>query len=250
MKIYVACFNKKANIKDKIYTNLQVGAYKGKNKDFDCFDNDGDNISEKNKHYCELTGLYWIYKNVKEDIVGLAHYRRFFYKSFFSGKDNVLKEEDIEKILKTNDIILPKKEILIGDTVYSQYKKTHNINDLEEVRNIISDIYPEYLESFDKVMKKRKFYICNMFITKKEIIDDYCKWIFNILAELDNRIDFSERDNYETRTPGFLGERLFNVWIEKNNFKICEKNVFNIELSFFLQKMKIIVKKILGVFYT
>ena len=98
-------------------------------------------------------------------------------------------------------------------------------------------------------MKRRKFYICNMFIAKKELIDEYCEWLFNILSELDNRIDFSKRDNYNARTPGFLGERLFNVWIEKNNFRICEKNIFNIELSFFLQKIKIVIKRFIGLFY-
>lgn len=249
MKIYVACFNKKANVKNDIYTNLQLGAYKKRDEIFDCYDNDGDNISEKNKYYCELTGLYWIWKNIKEDIIGLVHYRRFFYKSFFSNKDDILQKQDIEKILKNNDIILPKKEILVGNTVYSQYKKTHDIKEIEEVKKIISEIYPDYLNSFNKIMKRRKFYICNMFIAKKELIDEYCEWLFNILSELDNRIDFSKRDNYNARTPGFLGERLFNVWIEKNNFRICEKNIFNIELSFFLQKIKIVIKRFIGLFY-
>ena len=41
-------------------------------------DNEGANISSKNKSYCELTTQYWAWKNVDADYYGFCHYRRFF----------------------------------------------------------------------------------------------------------------------------------------------------------------------------
>ena len=63
---------------ESIYKPIQVG----KKESFtEIRDNTGDNISEKNPNYCELTAAYWIWKNDKSDITGLTHYRRYFFKN-------------------------------------------------------------------------------------------------------------------------------------------------------------------------
>ena len=63
---------------DPMYLPLHVGKA-GKSLELGFQGDDtGDNISEKNPEYCELTGLYWAWKNLDADYIGLSHYRRYF----------------------------------------------------------------------------------------------------------------------------------------------------------------------------
>lgn len=246
IKIYIAAHKKAEFPKNEIYIPLHVGA-EGKEDLGYLKDNTGDNISEKNPNYCELTGTYWIWKNDNSDIVGLTHYRRYFFKKWYTNKlKNVIDEKDINSILEKYDIITPKKNKLIKYNIKEFYCKYHKENDLNECRNIIEEIYPEYIKSFDEVMKERKFYICNMFISSKRIFNEYYEWLFNILFELEKRIDISDYNDYNKRIYGFLSERLFNVWLNKNNkLKIKELPVYNTDKSIFIQVATNIIKKII-----
>ncbi len=223
-KIYIAT-HKKIDIQEDGYTPIQVGAEINEELPY-LKDNTGDNISKKNKNYCELTALYWIWKNTSEDIIGLTHYRRFFFKNIFSKK--ILKIEDIEKILNKDDIILPTK-VNINMTIEEHYNKYHHIEDLHKCREIINKNYPEYIEAFDKILKRKSLYAFNMFIMHKDRFDDYMTWLFKIFDELEKTIDISNYDEYNKRIYGFLSERLFNVWLEKQNLKVKEMLVLNIE---------------------
>ena len=79
IKIYIAAHKKTELPQKDGYIPLQVGA--ALHDDLGYLKDDvGDNISSKNPNFCELTGLYYIWKNEKADIVGLSHYRRFFLK--------------------------------------------------------------------------------------------------------------------------------------------------------------------------
>ena len=230
VKVYIAT-HKKANLPElKEYVPIQVGA-EGKEKLGYITDNTGENISNKNPNFCELTATYWIMKNDNSDIVVLTHYRRYFFNNIFSNSfKNIIHKEKIIKILNNYDIIVPKKYKL-GVTVEKQYSQIHNIEDLMKCGEIIKNKNPEYSEAFDKVLKKRKIYTYNMFISRKKVFDDYYKWLFDILFEAEKIIDISNYDNYNKRVYGFLSERLFNVWIEKNkdNLKIKEMPVYNSE---------------------
>lgn len=235
MSIYVIThkiFEKKFN--DDNYCILHVG--KNKNYENDYFrDNYGENISDKNYSFCELTGLYWIWKNINDDIVGLCHYRRYFctnIQEFLYNKfdilPNVLSGKEIVDKLKEYDIILPKRIHMLTN-VYSFYASSHNAKDMDVVRQVISEKTPKYLECFDNVMKSKYYYYANMFICKKEYLDDYCEWLFEILFEVERRIDISQYDDYQKRIFGFLSERLLQVWVIKNNLNIKEYPVFNTE---------------------
>lgn len=229
---------------ESIYKPIQVG----KKESFtEIRDNTGDNISEKNPNYCELTAAYWIWKNDKSDITGLTHYRRYFFKNKKSNSiENILNEKDIKEILEQYDIILPERERIIKYTVKNAYGKFHHIEDFEKCRQIIEEKYPEYVEAFDKIANGKKLYLYNMFIAEKKIFDEYYKWLFDILFELENRVDISNYSDYDKRIYGFLSERLFNVWLEKNShLKIKEMPVYNTEEKILPQKFIRKIQKIL-----
>ena len=228
MKIYIATHKKAKLPKKEEYVPLQVGA--ALNKDLGYLkDNVGDNISEKNPNYCELTGLYYVWKNEKEDIVGLTHYRRYFFKNIFKTKlEDVIGKEYINNILNRYDIILPKREYF-KHNIKKQYESIHKTDDLEKCGNIIKKYHKEYYDSFTKIMSQKHLYCYNMFIMKKENFDSYMKWLFDIFKKLEKEIDISSYSKYNQRVYGFLSERLFNVWLDRQQFKIKELPVYNVE---------------------
>lgn len=202
---------------DDMYLPVLVGASKNAKANIKYQrDDDGFNISLKNSSYSELTAVYWAWKNLHAvDAVGLVHYRRFFLKRFHCRKiENVLTKDDISKILKNYDLILPQKRKYFIETNYSHYIHAHHKEPLDETRNIILKMYPEYLAAFDKVMSKRSAHMFNMFVMKENYFTSYCKWLFDILNSLDKNIDISEYTTQEKRVFGYISELLMDVWIE------------------------------------
>ncbi len=183
-------------------------------------DNTGDNISERNPFYCELTGLYWAWKNIDAEYVGLVHYRRHFANSKWWKKkaDRIATQTEIAKHLKTADILLPKPRHYWIETNYSQYAHAHHAEDLDLTRQIIQDKYPQYLPAHDNIMKKRSGHRFNMMIMKKDLLDQYCEWLFDILFTLEEKLDISAYSKNNQRVFGFVGERLLDVWMETNQY--------------------------------
>jgi hypothetical protein len=249
IKLYVVT-HKDSNLKN---TTLRQKIYVGSNqptlRDEYIFDSTFKNISSLNASYSELTALYWIWKNSTHDYIGLEHYRRFFLNNRINlFKYNLLSKYRITKLLKHYSVIVPTK-IHLNDTLHNHYCKFHFSNDLILLKDVISSLYPDYIESYQKVFEGSSFFPFNMFISSKLIIDDYCKWLFEILFKLQSKIDLSSRDNYQKRVFGFLSERLFNVWIHKNKIVYKEIQVCFTEIKpykIFLTKMLnkfLIVKK-------
>lgn len=244
IKVYVVSHAEKdirAIESDDIYTPLFVGRNGQDNFGF-CSDDTGDNISNKNSYYCELTGLYWMCKNSPADIIGLVHYRRLFAKSRF-GK--YLSREDILDALSSADIIVPKKVDRLEGSAYDAFKRDELIKVLmDESRVTVEKLFPEYLESFDKIMyHDEKIAFFNMFIGRKDLMVQYCDWIFPILDDLLGRIDLHAPYHRSIRIVperifGVLSEILFNVWIDHNNLREFECPLrykgFRISLRMFL----------------
>ncbi|MDY4279998.1 MAG: DUF4422 domain-containing protein [[Pasteurella] mairii] len=228
MKIKIIIATHKETIlpkNNKVYIPLHVGSMGKERIDGYYRDDIGDNISYKNPYYCELTGLYWAWKNLDCDYLGLVHYRRYFsnLKSNKKEKDIdllILSEENIRLLLNFNDVIVPKKRNYYIETLYSHYKNTFNKEHLDLSREILLEIFPEYIPDFDKVMKKRSGYMFNMFIMNKILSDQYCEWLFSILDRLYERIDLTGYTDFEARLFGRVSEILFNVWLEHHCLKV------------------------------
>lgn len=217
VKIVVATHKKYPMPKDEIYIPLHVGA-EGKTDDNGnelnlgyTKDNTGDNISALNSGFCELTALYWAWKNLDADYIGLAHYRRHFS----SNGRNVITSNELTPMIEKYKVIVPKKRRYYIETLYSHYEHTHDKNHLDKIRTIINEQCPEYVEAFDKVMKQRSGYMFNMMIMEKRLLNEYCKWLFDILFELRGRIDASGLSFFQGRFYGRVSELLFNVWLER-----------------------------------
>lgn len=209
------------------YEPVQAGA-KGKKHFYSLTDDTGDNISDKNSEYCEMTVLYWIWKNTKSDSVGLVHYRRFFFPNTWSCSPRKILSKDylIEK-LGDNDILVPKPYVHRKKTVKSVYASAHHISDLEICRDYIAKSTPEYLQYFDSFINGKKISYFNMFVAKRHVFESYMQWVFPILDYCYERIDISQYDTYNRRVIGFIAERLFNVWLlaNANRYKIIYQPV-------------------------
>lgn len=224
------------------YTPLLVGANKNANPDNFLQDNDGENISSKNPSFCELTGLYWIWKNRKDQTVGLSHYRRYFsnYTTFnqlffnvlVKGKGGVspISVSQLDNLLESYDWIVAKPQLCGIGTLWEQFARFHHENDMVTVQKVIAELSPEYIPAFKHVMNQKRASFYNMFYTNKTELDNYACWVFSILFEVEKRVDISTYDTYQQRLFGFLAERLFNVWLYHRNPKLKYLVEYNSEL--------------------
>ncbi len=236
IKIMIALHKPYRVPQDDVYLPVHVGA-EGKASLGFTGDNTGDNISRKNPNYCELTGLYYMWKNVPSDYLGLVHYRRYF--SVTKDRDKwkrIASGEQIRDLLSRTDIILPVKRNYYIETNYSQYVHAHHEEDLIETRKIIQEKYPEYLKAYDAVMKRTDGHRFNMFIMKRELADQYCTWLFDILFTLEGRLDISGYSRNDARVFGFVSERLLDVWLETNHYDSVDIPVVFMEQENWLKK--------------
>lgn len=215
-------------------------------------DNTLDNISNKNSNYCELTAIYWLWKNYElPDYIGITHYRRFFVNGLFH---KFIEIKDVEQLMKNCDVILPYPQKM-NTTV-----KEHFINspsgrkeDIDRLENLIKNNYQDYYNDFIKVMNSNEMSYYNMMIIDKENYKKYCEWLFDLLFEYEKTTNLDGYSKEEQRIYGFLSEFLLNVWISKNKLKInyLDMTIIN-ESKFknFIKNLKItgrvILRKIRG----
>lgn len=214
VKVIIATHKQYEMPKDDMYVPVHVGA-EGKADLGYTKDNTGENISKLNPSFCELTGLYWAWKNLDADYIGLAHYRRHFSLKKSNDKwKSVLTYKQLKPYLGNIKIFVPKKRKYYIETLYSHYDHTHYKEQLDTTRRIVMNMYPDYIKSFDKIMNQRYGYMFNMMIMTKDLLNEYCTWLFNILFELQNHLDMPELSSFQGRFYGRVSEIIFNVWLD------------------------------------
>lgn len=223
IRVVVAAHKPYRMPEDPVYLPVQVGAA-GKEPLGFTRDDTGDNISARNASFCELTGLYWAWRNLSADAVGLVHYRRHF-----KGAHGIATGAELARLLAGHDVVLPRARNYFIESTYSQYVHAHHACDLDVTRKILEERHPAYVAAFDAVMKSTKGHRFNMFVMRRDAFDAYCAWLFDVLFELERRLDVSAYSAYDARVFGFVGERLLDVWLRVRGATCVELPVLHLE---------------------
>lgn len=168
-------------------------------------DNSGENISYKNRQYCELTVLYWMWKNRSEDYMGLCQYRRHFI--FGENWKEWILINNIDAVFPVPTCVFPNVDI--------NYRERHAEEEWEYMLKILGKFYPDYYETAKNVYSNNIYFSCNMFIMKREALHNLCSWLFPIIDAVHKKIG-KKQDEYLNRYPGFLSERLITLFFEHN----------------------------------
>lgn len=232
---------------DEIFLPIQVGAAisnvdLGMQRDDMINSEVCDNISAKNKSFCELTALYWAWKNIKKlypnlEYIGLNSYRRYFSfgkKNYFNDaiylpeKDVLnykLNKLKLENILEKNEVIIAKPRVY-QYSLEVDYSVCHISEDLRTLKKIVHKKYPEYdCDIYNVITCGCRLSHYNMFIINWDDFASYCSWLFDILFEAEKEIDITKYNSVQGRIYGYMAERLSNVWIHHNLKKVKYLNI-------------------------
>lgn len=248
IKILVATHKESFAPKNPLLYQVQVGSALAEHRLPDMLhDDEGENISKKNRSYCELTAQYWAWKNLKADYYGFFHYRRYmnFSKVFpidhgkISGKrwtpyveaDSLegdltaygLNETQMCAVIEPYDVITVLSEHM-DVTAYEQFGQFHNAQDLDRAIAILKKMYPQQSTACDRYMNSKYVYYGNLYIMKNAYFDAYMRWLFPILEEFERQTDFSNYSPKEMRVTGYIAERLFGVyftWLKQEEKAKC-----------------------------
>ncbi len=196
-------------------------------------DDVGEHISEKNPRYCELTALYWGWRNLDCEYLGLVHYRRHFRGS---GPRHVLAGGDLDALLEKAPVVVARPRDYHIETVKSHYAHTFDVAHFDALAATIAERSPAFLEAFEQVLGGTRLHICNMAVMRRDILDAYCTWLFDVLFACEERIDFSGMTPFEQRVMGRLAERLLDTWLLATNTPFTECAAVNLEKTNWAKK--------------
>lgn len=214
-RIAMACCHKdKEILPDRLpwyVTPIQGGKALTDRKVCDVTDDTGDHISSRNGNYCECSVLYWIWKNGWEKetaYVGLCHYRRKM----------AITEEQME-ILDASGIDLVLTSPTFVTDIRGHFAEcTQRAQDWEILREGIVRVRPEYRDSFAQYESQHMICQCNMFLMRRRLFEEYCDFLFPVLAYVENY--YLAREERNDRYLGYLAENLLSVFAIKNKGRL------------------------------
>lgn len=220
VKIFVMTHKPFTQPPDPMYVPLHVGRANAADLGL-LGDDTGDSISSYNPYFCELTGMYWLWKNYHaSDYIGVCHYRRYLIQ-----KDgSIFTEQNLKHLLTKYDMVTTKLLTLTG-TYYDGFSQNHHIKDLITTGEVLTEKYPDYAQTFEQLVHGSQTFFGNIFVTSKDTYDCYCAWLFDILFEVQKRTDFTGYNDYHKRLFGFLSEFLQTVFIARHQFRVYECKV-------------------------
>lgn len=200
-------------------------------------DDTGDNISEKNQTFCELTAQYWAWKNCDADYIGFFHYRRHLAFNDVSKNENKwgvveypcisknylneigLSDDFIQKAVNGHDIVTVRKWDVTNagsKNNYDHYASSSpylHINDYDLMVKLMLKKHPDYEDDVRTYNSNRFGFYTNMYIMRSDVFHQYCEFLFDILFELEDSIDISEYNTQEKRIFGYLSEWMFGIYL-------------------------------------
>lgn len=233
-RILVCCHKPDKFKSDDVYMPIQVGKAISKVDLGIQGDNNGDNISSENPHFCELTGLYWAWKNMEPvDYIGLCHYRRYFnfhHRGTPFTDSTIVRSESFDKLdlsLPGMDSLFRQYDVVMAKPKYYPYSLTVDYSvcqlseDLRILFSIIKDLYPDYEEDMEDVfMRNNRLSHYNMMIMRWNDFNKYCKWLFDILFEARKRINIEHYNTVQGRIWGYMSERLLSVFVRHEKMRV------------------------------
>ncbi len=240
LKILVACHKPGCLLKSDIYLPVHCGRAVAETKSKDGLlskadlqwlkentagDDTGENISSLNRHFAEMTAVYWAWKNYaalgNPQYIGLNHYRRIFDAS----------DEQLKAVCARYDWAAFQGGTSGLGTVEQHFRHFYHNNDLQKLAEAVSREQPEYARAIRQYLNGNKAYWCNMFIMKKEAFFEYCAWIFPILFKFHKGYDYAEHNEYEQRMPGMMAERLTGIYLTRKTLQgknVCPLSIVSL----------------------
>ncbi|MFV0464520.1 MAG: DUF4422 domain-containing protein [Lachnospiraceae bacterium] len=219
--IYTVLHKEYHVLQNDLYSPLTVGGFE---KEGYLRETSGEHIAYLNSKINECSALYWIWKNTESQFVGLNHYRRYFYNNQIQCDENRLDASTLERLMMESDLLLTEAAELNGFSELQQIKDSIDDQAFKTGYQLMEDgirrHQPSYLEDFYSVMNGSTMFACNMFVTRREVLDAYCTWLFSFLIEVAEHAEVAQYDPYSQRVIGFFAERLWTVWLRKQKLKI------------------------------
>lgn len=221
IKIYTMTHKTFQTPPDPLYQPLHVGRATAADLGYQG-DDTGENISDLNCYYSELTGFYWLWKNCHDvDYIGTCHYRRYL----LNEQEQIFTRGEYEKLLAEYQLITTRR-VKLNNSYHYGFSANHNIKALDMTGTVIQELYPEYYETFVQLVNGSETYFGNIMVTSKPLFDAYCEWLFTIFFEVAGRIELETgEDAYHKRVFGFISEFLLLVWVRVNRLKVYECKV-------------------------